>query len=66
MARKHVGQKQDSAQVNTQARESGWVKRKKAKAKALVRILVDYDLPTGAERLDWDTDEVRRMVGEIA
>jgi hypothetical protein len=64
MARKHVGQKQDSAQVNTQARESGWVKRKKAKA--LMRILVDYDLPTGAERLDWDTDEVRRMVGEIA
>ena len=64
MARNHVGQKQDSAQVNTQARESGWVKRKKAKA--LVQILVDYDLPTGAERLDWDTDEVRRMVGEIA
>lgn len=31
-----------------------------------VRILVDYELPCGSERLDWDTDQVRRMVGEIA
>ncbi|KAI2484140.1 hypothetical protein Ptr902_03080 [Pyrenophora tritici-repentis] len=31
-----------------------------------VRVLVDYELPSGADRLDWDTDEVRRMAGEIA
>lgn len=31
-----------------------------------VRILVDYGLPADSERLDWDTDEVRRMIGEIA
>jgi len=47
-------------------------KRKKRKrAKKLVeqhpvRILVDYDLPVGVDRLSWDTDEVRRMIGEIA
>jgi hypothetical protein len=57
--------REHAAQVNKQAQESGGVKRKKAKAQTPVKILVDYDLPTGAERLDWDTDEVRRMVGEI-
>lgn len=30
-----------------------------------VKILVDYDLPTGDERLNWDTDKVRRMAREI-
>lgn len=30
-----------------------------------VRCLVDYELPSGVDRLGWDTDEVRRMVGEI-
>jgi hypothetical protein len=29
------------------------------------RVLVEYELPAGEERLDWDTDLVRRMVGEI-
>jgi hypothetical protein len=33
--------------------------------KKTVQILVDYDLPSDKRRLDWDTDEVRRMVGEI-
>lgn len=66
MLREHAGQKQNTAQVNTRAQESGWVKREKAKANTLVRSLVNYDLPTRAERLDWDTGEVRRMVGEIA
>ena len=30
-----------------------------------VRYLVDYELPSGVDRPSWDTDEVRRMVGEI-
>ncbi|CAN9451720.1 unnamed protein product [Alternaria sp. RS040] len=55
---KHPGDKQDIAKMNTQAQE-------KAKVNTPVRILVDYVLPTDAERLDWDTDEVRRMAGEI-
>lgn len=29
------------------------------------RVLVDYELPGGEERLKWDTDLVRRMFGEI-
>jgi hypothetical protein len=29
------------------------------------RVLVDYELPTGDARLDWDTDRVRRLFGEI-
>ncbi|KAF2708392.1 hypothetical protein K504DRAFT_492046 [Pleomassaria siparia CBS 279.74] len=28
-------------------------------------VLVDYDLPMGDDRLDWDTDLVRRLFGEI-
>ncbi|KAG9185294.1 hypothetical protein G6011_07838 [Alternaria panax] len=68
---KYARQKQNIAKGNTRAHENESVrKEQKAKAKAKtntpVRILVDYDLPTGAERLDWDTDEVRRRVGEIA
>jgi hypothetical protein len=30
-----------------------------------LRVLVDYELPEGEERLEWDTDEVRLMAGEI-
>jgi hypothetical protein len=66
MARNPAGQKQNTVQVEAQAQQGGWAKKKKAKANRPVRILVDYDLPSGAERLDWDTDEVRRMVDEIA
>jgi hypothetical protein len=29
------------------------------------RVLVDYELPMGEERLDWDTDRIRRLFGEI-
>lgn len=61
---KHHGHKQDIAKMNTRAQEKAAVKEK-AKVNMPVRILVDYVLPTGAERLDWDTDEVRRMAGEI-
>ncbi|KAH8627831.1 hypothetical protein IG631_17599 [Alternaria alternata] len=61
---KHPGHKQDIAKMNTRAQEKAAVKEK-AKVNMPVRILVDYVLPTGAERLDWDTDEVRRMAGEI-
>ncbi|CAN9151263.1 hypothetical protein AALT_g3901 [Alternaria alternata] len=61
---KHPGHKQDIAKMNTRAQEKAAVKEK-AKVNTPVRILVDYVLPTGAERLDWDTDEVRRMAGEI-
>jgi hypothetical protein len=58
------GKKQQSTQVNTQVQRSGWATKEDANKPG--RILVEYDLPTGAQRLDWDTDEVRRMVGEIA
>lgn len=30
------------------------------------RVLVNYELPSGSSRLDWDTDVVRRLFGEIA
>lgn len=29
------------------------------------RVLVDYELPEGEDRLEWDTDRVRRAFGEI-
>ena len=58
------GQKQHSTQFNTQVQRSGRATKEDANKPGL--ILVEYDLPTGAQRLDWDTDEVRRMVGEIA
>jgi hypothetical protein len=29
------------------------------------RVLADYELPAGEERLEWDTDLVRRTFGEI-
>jgi hypothetical protein len=29
------------------------------------RVLVGYELPVGNARLDWDTDRVRRIFGEI-
>jgi hypothetical protein len=38
---------------------------KKTKKGRKPRVLVDYDLPSGDERLDWDTDEVRLVFGEI-
>ena len=28
-------------------------------------VLVDYELPGGRARLDWDTDLIRRLFGEI-
>lgn len=28
------------------------------------RVLIDYELPMGDDRLDWDTDRVRRLFGE--
>lgn len=31
----------------------------------LIKKKVDYELPTGEGRLDWDTDLVRRLFGEI-
>jgi hypothetical protein len=61
---KHPGHKQDIAKMSTRAQEKAAVKEE-AKVNTPVRILVEYLLPTGAERLDWDTDEVRRMAGEI-
>ena len=48
------------------AQKSRRMEKEKAKPIRPVRVLVDYSLPAGSERLDWDTDEVRRMVGEIA
>jgi hypothetical protein len=37
----------------------------KAQGNKKRRILVDYELPRGGGRLDWDTDLVRRLFGEI-
>ncbi|KAH6870708.1 hypothetical protein BKA58DRAFT_182025 [Alternaria rosae] len=48
------------------ALKSRWMKKETSKKIEPVRILVDYGLPADSERLDWDTDEVRRMIGEIA
>lgn len=33
--------------------------------KKKVKVLVDYELPEGDDRLEWDTDAVRRIFGEI-
>lgn len=41
-------------------------KRNKKAAKKATQILVDYDLPSGNRRMSWDTDEVRKMAGEIS
>jgi hypothetical protein len=60
------GLKQITAKADRRARKSGSARKKTQMANTHVRMLVDYDLPTGDERLQWDTDEVRRMVGEIA
>lgn len=44
------------------------VKKQRIKkvAKKATQVPVDYSLPSGNERLDWDTDEVRKMAGEIS
>jgi len=42
------------------------MKANKPVQKHPVHILVDYELPSGVDRLSWDTDEVRKMIGEIA
>jgi hypothetical protein len=60
------GLKQITAKANRRARKGGSARKKRQMVKTPMRMLVDYDLPTGDERLQWDTDEVRRMVGEIA
>jgi hypothetical protein len=39
--------------------------RQKIQANEKTRIVVDYELPEGDVRLDWDTDRVRRLFGEI-
>jgi hypothetical protein len=35
------------------------------RAHGVPRVLVDYELPAGEERLEWDTDLVRKTFGEI-
>ncbi|KAE8853593.1 hypothetical protein HRS9122_00585 [Pyrenophora teres f. teres] len=60
--------KKKSQKKKSQKKKS---QKKKKKANKLmrekeVRVLIDYELPSGSDRLSWDTDEVRRMVGEIA
>jgi hypothetical protein len=37
----------------------------KTQGKRKRRVLVDYEFPVGDARLDWDTDRVRRIFGEI-
>ncbi|KAI4712646.1 hypothetical protein J4E89_002914 [Alternaria sp. Ai002NY15] len=71
MASKYVAGESDRKiqhvmEAARRAQKSRRMEKEKAKAGRPVRTLVDYDLPAGSERLDWDTDEVRRMVGEIA
>ncbi|KAI4933870.1 uncharacterized protein J4E92_003539 [Alternaria infectoria] len=56
----------DIMEAARRAQKKSRMEKEKAKPIRPVRILVDYSLPAGSERLDWDTDEVRRMVGEIA
>ncbi|KAI4657890.1 uncharacterized protein J4E78_006279 [Alternaria triticimaculans] len=71
MASKYVAGESDRKiqhvmEAARRAQKSRRAEKEKAKPIRPVQILVDYSLPTGSERLDWDTDEVRRMVGEIA
>ncbi|KAI4926618.1 hypothetical protein J4E85_006912 [Alternaria conjuncta] len=71
MASKYVAGESDRKiqhvmEAARRAQKSRRAEKEKAKPIRPVQILVDYSLPTGPERLDWDTDEVRRMVGEIA
>ncbi|KAF1832134.1 hypothetical protein BDW02DRAFT_600224 [Decorospora gaudefroyi] len=54
-----------SMDIGQPRRSSNQPRKKKKKRLRKPKVLVDYDLPSGEERLDWDTDEVRRMVGEI-
>ncbi|EMD69164.1 hypothetical protein COCSADRAFT_31925 [Bipolaris sorokiniana ND90Pr] len=46
-----------------QRRKEEKKKTEEGKVKETMQVLVDYELPYDDERLDWDTDEVRRMVG---
>jgi len=71
MASKYVAGESDRKiqhvmEAARRAQKSRRMEKEKAKPIRPVRVLVDYSLPAGSERLDWDTDEVRRMVGEIA
>ncbi|KAH7090581.1 hypothetical protein FB567DRAFT_520174 [Paraphoma chrysanthemicola] len=46
---------------------SGWLSSSEEMSKERVyKVLVDYKLPMGEERLPWDTDYVRRTFGEVA
>jgi len=49
-----------------QRRKEEKKRTKERKVKKTMQVLVDYELPYDDERLDWDTDEVRRMAEEVA
>jgi hypothetical protein len=44
----------------------GWAANLPNHTKVKSRVMVDYELPEGDDRLDWDTDLVRRLYGEIS
>lgn len=59
----------DTAQLSRKEAKKKKEKKKQRNKKATkkaTQVLVDYILPSGNERLDWDTDEVRKMAGEIS
>jgi hypothetical protein len=45
--------------------ESAWELEKSVPISKDPHVLVDYGLPMGDDRLEWDTDRVRRLSGEI-
>ncbi|XP_014559548.1 hypothetical protein COCVIDRAFT_35326 [Bipolaris victoriae FI3] len=49
-----------------QRRKEEKKRMEEGKEKNTMQVLVDYELPDDDDRLDWDTDEVRRMAGEVA
>ncbi|RMZ71063.1 hypothetical protein GMOD_00005560 [Pyrenophora seminiperda CCB06] len=58
--------KQRKRKKNKEREEETKMKANKPMQQEPTSILANHDLPSGADRLSWDTDEVRRMVGEIA
>lgn len=60
--RRSYGQKRSTKRIRLQRKAP---MEEDEPAQKELRVLVDYELPEGKDRADWDTDFVRRAFGEI-
>ncbi|KAF1851720.1 uncharacterized protein K460DRAFT_351619 [Cucurbitaria berberidis CBS 394.84] len=61
----HVASGEEGS-VQEHKQVQGVIQKDYAQVARKTSVLVDYELPEGEARLEWDTDLVRRLFGEIA